>query len=54
MILFGNLEHGSGVLVSAAVVRSRENGEQLAGGESLEPVHDALVRAQNVFHLIVI
>jgi len=53
-VLFGDLQHGARVFVAAAVVRGRENREQLAGGEALEAVHDALVRAQDKPRLVVL
>ena len=38
--------------MTAAVVRGREDCEEVAASESLKAVHDALVRPQNVLHFI--
>ena len=54
LVGLGDLEHGSCVLVSAAVVSGRENSEQLARSEPLDSVHHALVSPQNELHLIVV
>lgn len=40
--------------MAAAVVGCREHGEQLSAGETLEAVHDTLVRAEDIFSLIVV
>ena len=53
-VLLGDLQYRSGVFVSAAVVSGREHREQLSASESLEPVHDALVRSEDELGFIVI
>ena len=47
LIRFSNLKHGSGVLVSSAVISSRENSEKATSSKSFESVHNTLVRSQD-------
>jgi hypothetical protein len=42
-VLFCDLQHGSGVLVAATVIRRREKREQLTTSESFEAIHHALM-----------
>jgi len=52
--LFGKLDHGASILVPSAVVGSRKHGNKLTAGESLEAVHDALVRPEYVLQVVVL
>jgi len=52
--LFGKLDHGAGILVTAAVVGGRKNCDELTAGESLEAVHDALVCAEYILQVVVL
>ena len=54
LVRFSDVEHGSSVLVSAAVVRGGEHSEQLTSSEPFEAVHDALVGSQDVLCLVVV
>ena len=53
LIRFSNLKHGSSVLVSSAVISSRENSEKATSSKSFESVHNALVRSQNETRFII-
>ena len=48
LILLRDLEHGSRVFMPATVVSCREDGKQLSTSESLEAIHNTLVRSQDV------
>lgn len=54
LVRLGDLQHGSGVLVSTAIISGGEYGEQAATGESFKSVHDAFVRPQNEADLVVL
>ena len=46
-VLLGDLEHRPSILVPSTVVCGRENCEQLTPRESLETIHNTLVRSQH-------
>lgn len=53
-ILLSNLKHSSSILVAAAVVSGREDGEELTSCESFKSIHYTLVRSQNKFNFVII
>ena len=48
LILLGDLEHSTCVLVASTVVCSGEDCKELTAGEAFEAIHDALVRSQDI------
>ena len=54
LVRLSYLQHGSSVLVAAAVVCRGEDSEEAAAGKALEAVHDALVSAQDEVDLVVL
>ena len=54
LVLLGDLEHGTRVLVPSTVVRGREDSEELSACESLEAIHDALVGPQHELRFIIL
>ena len=54
LVRLGYLQHGSGVLVAAAVVCGGEDGEEVSSGEALETIHDTLVSPQDEVDLVIV